>query len=73
MFQSSLKCRQREATYELKLFTTFSDVPPNTTEMPTSGNAVSKVRALKQPATRQMSQLPKSQGNGKIGLIELHC
>ncbi|XP_075890461.1 uncharacterized protein LOC142893595 isoform X2 [Nelusetta ayraudi] len=47
----------------LPLKTPRVDVPANTTEMPTSGNDVSKVRALKQPATKQISQLPKPQGN----------
>lgn len=50
-----------------------SDVPANTTEMTTSASTVNKVRALKQPATRQMSQLPKPEGNGKSGMTELHC
>lgn len=56
----------------LPLKTPRVDMQANTIEMATSGNAGSKVRALKQPATKQLSQLPKPQGNGcaKCSMLE---
>lgn len=52
------------------LYHMFPDasVPASTAETSTSSNAVSRVRALKQPVTSHRALLPKPQDHGKMGV-----